>query len=178
MWSLPLLGNGKWKDDISQWKKIKELKSVQKWHKVFQKLRTDSEVTHLSTLRPYWNILNQVVCIIQGEKGLILYLSTRLILETIGCTGNGDLTGRPASKKPALSSSSPSWCSKYPSWSYLQAPLHAQPFHGHKPTQLRGHMAPGSSEFWANGSASLDLICGSIATSQICPGPPCWPEMF
>ena len=130
MWSLPLLGNGKRKDDISQWKKIKELKSVHKWHKLFQKLRTDNEVTHLSKLCPYWNILNQVVCIIQGEKRLILYLSTRLILETIGCTGNGDLTGRPTSKKPALSSSSPSWCSKHPSWSYLQAPLMPNPSMG------------------------------------------------
>ena len=160
---------------------MKENKGIKKCAQVaqaLQKLRTDNEVTHLSTLCPYWNILNQVVCIIQGEKRLILYLSTRLILETIGCTGNGDLTGRPTSKKLALSSSSPSWCSKYPSWSYLQAPLHAQPFHGHQPTQLRGHMAPGSSEFWANGSASLDLICGSTAASQIRPGPPCCPEMF
>ena len=78
IWSLPVLGNGKWKDDTSQRKKMEELKvkSVQKWHKLFQKLRTDNEATHLSTLCPYWNILNQVVCIIQGEKRLILNLSS------------------------------------------------------------------------------------------------------
>lgn len=70
MWSLPVLRNGKWKDDTSQWKKIKELKikRVPKWHKLFQKLRTDNEATHLSALCPYWNILNQSVYIIQGEK--------------------------------------------------------------------------------------------------------------
>ena len=104
VWSLPVLGNGKRKDDTSQWKKMEELKikSVQKWHKLFQKLRTDYEATHLSTLCPYWNILNQVVCIIQGEKdyswtSVPFKWGTRSILETMGCTGNGDFTGRPAS---------------------------------------------------------------------------------
>ena len=78
MWSVPVLGNRKWIDDTCQWKKMGELKvkCVQKWHKLFQKLRTDNEVTHLLTLCPYWNILNQVVCIIQGEKRLILNLSS------------------------------------------------------------------------------------------------------